>query len=116
MANTWLLSGPETHAVTPLAGRGLDAEGPLSDLLTTADLGAENLIALLDLAAQFKESPHRFNDLLRGDTVVLYFNKPSTRTRISFETAVTRLGGTPLRSGRTSCSWTAARPSRTRLA
>jgi ornithine carbamoyltransferase len=31
--------------------------------------------------------------LLRDETVVLYFNKPSTRTRISFETAVARLGG-----------------------
>ncbi len=99
VANTWLLPDPETHAVSPVVGRLVDDDGPVSDLLTTADLGAENLIALLDLAAQCKELPHRFSDLLRGDTVVLYFNKPSTRTRISFETAVTRLGGTPLSIG-----------------
>ena len=75
------------------------ANDQIVDFLTTADLGSDNLLALLDIAAQCKEDPHGFSDLLHDDTVVLYFNKPSTRTRISFETAVTRLGGTPLAIG-----------------
>jgi len=74
-------------------------EGSVADLLTTAAVGQGNLLAILDLAAQCKLDPYAGYDLLRGDTVVLYFNKPSTRTRISFETAVARLGGTPLSVG-----------------
>lgn len=67
----------------------------LKDLLTTADLTAADLALLLDRAAAFKAAPRR-SSILERDTVVLYFNKPSTRTRISFETAVARLGGTPI--------------------
>ncbi|HYP90895.1 MAG TPA: ornithine carbamoyltransferase, partial [Polyangiaceae bacterium] len=43
--------------------------------------------------------PHARRTALAGETVCLYFNKPSTRTRISFETAVARLGGTPVTLG-----------------
>ena len=69
---------------------------PLKDLLTIADLGRDNLLTLLDIAASFKRNPHETPELLRDHSVVLYFNKPSTRTRISFETAVAQLGGTPI--------------------
>ena len=71
----------------------------MKDLLRTADLGRENLGTLLDLGRRLVAEPLLHHDLLRGDSVVLYFNKPSTRTRISFETAVARLGGTPLAVG-----------------
>lgn len=64
-----------------------------------ADLERASLLALLDSAARYKANPHSTPALLSGDTVVLYFNKPSTRTRISFETAVARLGGTPVAVG-----------------
>ena len=74
-------------------------DGVMKDLLRTADLGRDNLLALLDLGERMRSTPHEFHTLLRNDTVVLYFNKPSTRTRISFETAVAHLGGTPLAVG-----------------
>jgi len=77
----------------PAAGRFM------KDLLRTADLGRDNLLTLLDLGERMKRDPLEFHHLLQGDTVVLYFNKPSTRTRISFETAVAHLGGTPLSVG-----------------
>jgi ornithine carbamoyltransferase len=71
----------------------------LRHLLRTGDLSPGDLARLLDAADAFKRDPHRARERLRAETVVLYFNKPSTRTRISFETAVARLGGTPLGVG-----------------
>jgi ornithine carbamoyltransferase len=68
-------------------------------LLRTLDLGPADLVRLLDLAAHLKADPFARADLLRNQTVVLYVNKPSTRTRISFETAIARLGGTPIAVG-----------------
>jgi ornithine carbamoyltransferase len=71
----------------------------LKDLLRTADLTPEDFEFLLDLAADQKADPHRHSDLLRGDLVALYFAKPSTRTRFSFEAAVHRLGGSAVAVG-----------------
>ena len=65
----------------------------LKHLLRTADLTRDDMLQLLELSAEFKRDPFRRRELLSHDSVVLYFNKPSTRTRISFETAVGRLGG-----------------------
>jgi ornithine carbamoyltransferase len=67
----------------------------LKDLLRTSDLSPEDVALLLALATEFKIDPYRHRTRLANDTVVLYFNKPSTRTRLSFETAVARLGGIP---------------------
>jgi len=71
----------------------------LRHLLRTSDLSPADLARLLSLAAAFKREPYRARERLRSETVVLYFNKPSTRTRISFETAVARLGATPIGVG-----------------
>ena len=68
----------------------------LKDLLKTSDLAPDDIQLLLELASSYKQRPHRSHSLLQNETVVLYFNKPSTRTRISFETAIARLGGTPI--------------------
>jgi len=65
----------------------------MKDLLKTSDLTIEDTHLLLDLAAEFKADPMKAHGLLTGKTVVLYFAKPSTRTRLSFEAAVARLGG-----------------------
>jgi len=70
-------------------------------LLKTTDLTPDDLGYLLRRAAKFKAKPLSRRGLLAGDTVCCYFNKPSTRTRISFETAVAHLGGTPLFLGPT---------------
>ena len=71
----------------------------MKDLLRTADLTSADFARLLDLTAEFKRSPHAHATRLAHESVVLYFNKPSTRTRISFETAVVRLGGVPVSVG-----------------
>jgi ornithine carbamoyltransferase len=70
----------------------------LRSYLRVSDLTPRDLALLLDLAADYKSSRAR-RGLLEGESVVLYFNKPSTRTRISFETAIARLGGAPITVG-----------------
>ena len=67
-----------------------------TDLLRVADLSPAQLEALLDLAATMKAQPHGFVDALRGESVALYFEKPSTRTRVSFAAAAERLGMAPI--------------------
>lgn len=71
----------------------------MKDFLKTSDLGPSDLAGILETARAFKRDPLRSHELLHGETVTLYFNKPSTRTRVSFETAVARLGGTPISVG-----------------
>jgi ornithine carbamoyltransferase len=68
----------------------------MKDMLRIADLTPESLHDLLDLAKRFKEAPHRRADAFERQTVVLHFARPSTRAKLSFETAVTRLGGHPV--------------------
>jgi ornithine carbamoyltransferase len=65
-------------------------------LLRIADLTPDELTRLLDLAAAMKQEPNGWHDALAGSSVACYFSKPSTRTRISFEAAVHRLGGLPI--------------------
>lgn len=62
--------------------------------LRVADLGKDGLSEVLATASSFKASPDRFAGVLSGKTVGLFFMKPSTRTRVSSEVAVARLGGT----------------------
>jgi ornithine carbamoyltransferase len=65
-------------------------------VLRVSDLEADFLAALLDLAEAMKGRPHGFVEALRGDTLVCLFEKPSTRTRVSFAAAAERLGMMPL--------------------
>jgi ornithine carbamoyltransferase len=65
----------------------------MKDLLRIADLEARDLTRLLGIAADAKRLPRGVIKLLSGDTVVCYFSKPSTRTRLSFAAAIARLGG-----------------------
>jgi len=72
----------------------------MKDLLRTADLSAGDLEQLLREARTYKRGAYpRPAAGLAGKTVVCYFAKPSTRTRISFETAITRLGGAAIAVG-----------------
>jgi ornithine carbamoyltransferase len=63
------------------------------DFLSLADLSAKELEDLLDAADAVKKKPKSWNDRLARKHVALIFEKPSTRTRVSFEAAVTGLGG-----------------------
>ncbi len=68
----------------------------MKDLLRTADLSRADVDLLLDTAADFAKNPLRSQDSLANKTVAIYMTKPSTRTRLSSETAVAHLGGTPI--------------------
>jgi len=71
----------------------------MKDLLKTSDLSRADFKYLLARAVKFKAKPYQRRSTLQNDSVALYFNKPSTRTRVSFETAVGRLGGLPITMG-----------------
>jgi ornithine carbamoyltransferase len=68
---------------------------PARSFLTVAELSADELTGVLDRADAHR-AWRRPTDALAGRTVALIFEKPSTRTRVSFEVAVGELGGTPL--------------------
>lgn len=65
----------------------------LKDYLSVTQLTPMALQSLLELAGKIKKSPADFSRSLAGKSVVLLFEKPSLRTRVSFEVGVTRLGG-----------------------
>ena len=60
------------------------------DLITVADFPREEILFLLEAAARFQDVT---GPLLAGRVVATLFFEPSTRTRLSFESAVGRLGG-----------------------
>ena len=66
------------------------------DFLSVDDLSADELADLLSLSAKVKGDPTSFGSALAGRAVGLIFEKPSTRTRVSFEIAVTSAGGHPV--------------------
>ena len=68
----------------------------MKDLLRTQDLSRDDVELLLDTAAAFAEDPLRSKTALANKSVAIYMTKPSTRTRLSSETAVAHLGGTPI--------------------
>ena len=61
-----------------------------------SDLSPVELSSLLDLAETMKHGPHSFGHALEGETIACIFEKPSTRTRVSFAAAAARLGAMPL--------------------
>jgi ornithine carbamoyltransferase len=85
----------ESPMATRLSHRTAGAAVP-SDFLTLDAFTPEGLDALLDLAARMKRDPLLARDSLSGGSIGLIFNKPSTRTRVSFEAAAWGLGMLPI--------------------
>lgn len=62
-----------------------------NSLVSISDYSKEDILSILDSAADFEFNPNRKS--LDGKVIATLFFEPSTRTRLSFETAVVRLGG-----------------------
>ena len=69
------------------------------DFLSLKDYSSQEIENLLNLAKQLKASPRQTADYLRGKSFALIFQKPSTRTRVSFETGIFQLGGNAIYLG-----------------
>src|SRR4051812_10333326 len=63
------------------------------DLTQDLDLSSDELVSLLDLASEVKRSPEVYRSALAGKSIALLFEKPSLRTRMTFELAIQQLGG-----------------------
>ena len=60
------------------------------NFVTIADLSKDDIMYMISMASEFEKHPNR--ELLKGKVVATLFFEPSTRTRLSFETAALRLG------------------------
>lgn len=65
----------------------------MKSFLSIGDVTTEELLSLLDAAAKTKAKPASWSNRLQGKQIALIFEKPSTRTRVSFEAAVSTMGG-----------------------
>lgn len=75
---------PQIHQVQKIAH---------TDFTQDLDISRAELSALLDLAAEVKRFPEQFRTKLAGKSIALLFEKPSLRTRMTFELAIQQLGG-----------------------
>jgi len=66
------------------------------DLVSTRDLGPSGVDAVLRLAGIMKSQPADFRKALTGKQMVMFFEKPSLRTRLTFEAGMVSLGGTAM--------------------
>src|SRR5438876_7041085 len=69
-----------------------------ADFLSAAQLGREELFALIGLSRDLR-SKSMFAQALHGKSVAMIFEKPSLRTRVTFEVAIRQLGGWPIMLG-----------------
>ena len=73
--------------------RGCAPDMAERDFLTLAACSTDEIVELLDDADKVKKNPAAWRNRIAGRQVALIFEKPSTRTRVSFEAAVTSMGG-----------------------
>ena len=65
----------------------------MKNLLSLDDLSSEEFNKIIDTAIWAKKNPYHWSETLYGKNFGIFFEKPSTRTRISFEVAIKKLGG-----------------------
>jgi ornithine carbamoyltransferase len=65
----------------------------LENFISIHDLSLYEFSKILDLTREIKDNSHRFRNKLRGKILAMIFQKPSLRTRMTFEVGMLRLGG-----------------------
>lgn len=65
----------------------------MKDILSLQNWNKDKIEDLISCAAEIKKSPKKYFDALKNKTMLMIFEKPSLRTRVSFEVAMTQLGG-----------------------
>ncbi len=93
----------KTNLLNPRMGNGGPPPYPIpaprlprlavGDLIDLSALSRKEFLALLDLAADIKVHPGRYRDLLAGCGLAMIFEKPSLRTRVTFDVAMQEMGG-----------------------
>jgi ornithine carbamoyltransferase len=85
----------------------------MEHLISLKDWGPEKIREVLDLAKDVKANPDKYRDAMSRKTLLMIFEKPSLRTRLSFEAGMTQMGGhgiyyntstSPMGSGKESIS------------
>ena len=92
----------ESTRTCPRAG---SIAAPAGHFLSIADWSRPKLEELLRLAFSLKEYPEQFLHALQGRVLLMMFQKPSLRTRVSFESAMARLGGHAIAYDLSSSPW-----------
>ncbi len=89
------ISNPQSPARPASAPRRSSAPAPLTnrDLLTLTSFTRDQILSLFNTAAAIKSDIRPFKHALDGQSVILLFEKPSLRTRVTFEVGVQKLGG-----------------------
>jgi ornithine carbamoyltransferase len=78
------------------ARRGANVPGAAmrgKDFISIRDFSTDELSHLIASAREIKAAPHRFAHALEGQALALIFEKPSLRTRVSFDVGIQQLGG-----------------------
>jgi len=65
----------------------------LMHLINFKGLSGQQIMEIVDMGIDVKHNPEKYRDSLRGKSLAMIFQKTSTRTRVSFEVAMTQLGG-----------------------
>ena len=81
------------RTTVPLAANKAAVQPAMRDLVSSRDLSPSEVHSVLDLAAVVKARPADFRRTLEGKQLVMFFEKPSLRTRLTFEAGMASLGG-----------------------
>src|ERR1700751_1823339 len=66
---------------------------PMKDFLSIRDFTPQQIKQFLHVATQLKAYPNVYHTALRGQTLAMIFEKPSLRTRVTFDVGIEQLGG-----------------------